>query len=361
MRTATIILTYLFLIAQTSIVSARLNQQTIAHRLLSREYAALKSSDDAPTKTEYQACIKQLNRLINDSVQRIQALKLSENLETAIKQQFSEVDQVLIENNYVCFINTETLIETLTPGIPENGGKVVPMARMSEYQGSHKSGTKRYRFDCDTGSIIFLAVFEVLKKPVVMVETPNHNFVRWRISPDLHVNWDVNDGESYTDTEHRYGALRTSGAFDHELEKRSHFMQDMNLLEVEMYHKSIEAALLSKSKRFNEAIAAFQTSIRHRPWAAMPRNNLAWMIATNKELQTPELTNLAVKMAQHAVSQRPYDNNFIDTLAAAYAANGQFNIAFQTEMVGNQDPDRLKVYANRIRPADTEWNKEPPK
>jgi len=57
-------------------------------------------------------------------------------------------------------------------------------------------------------------------------------------------------------------------------------------------------------------------------------NNAAWMIATSRDLQVFNPAD-AVKWAQSVVNDPSYSKNFgfIDTLAAAYAADGQFELA----------------------------------
>lgn len=332
---------------------------TIAHRWLAREYAAMKGRENAPTLASYQDRVTLLDALIDEAVRRVRALQIDGSDDAAIVKQFDEVDRVLVDSHYNGFIHTKLLWDALTPGISDSGGTRFMTDRMRQHRAAHPEA-QYFRFDCDTGSVIYLAVFEVLGRPVVMVETPRHNFVRWRVSPDHHVNWDVNDARSYSDDEHRSGALQTTGPFSREVERLGHHLVDMSPSEVEYYHQGIVAGVFKESGQFDEAVRMYLSSIEGTPWAATPRNNLAWMIATTKELQRPELHNLAVRMAQSAVALRSHDGNFIDTLAAAYAARGDFDIAFQTEMLGRRNANRLKVYSERTRPADTNWSSEPP-
>ncbi len=57
-------------------------------------------------------------------------------------------------------------------------------------------------------------------------------------------------------------------------------------------------------------------------------NDLAWFYATvgDPEYQTPKK---AIVYASEAVNANPYDARFYDTLAAAYARDGQFNKAIE--------------------------------
>ena len=90
----------------------------------------------------------------------------------------------------------------------------------------------------------------------------------------------------------------------------------------------------------------------------MPRNNLAWMIAVEPELQKPELLDLALSEATKAVQLSPTDGNFIDTLAAAYAARRDFASALKWEQSehGNKDAQRIAVYKEGAKtPAELGW------
>jgi hypothetical protein len=327
--------------------------ETIAHEILRAEYEAKGGTDD-----DYTARLNQLNSIVDLAVERIKALRVDESTPEGIKKLFSEVDQVLVDKHYHVFIQTETLWDALTPGIPASGGRHVLTPKMEEHRQRFPDATY-YRFDCDTGTIIHLGVFERLGKPVVMVETPKHNFLRWRISPHQHVNWDVNDSESYTDDQHRAGAPRTTSGFDDDTEKKGHYLLDMPRDEVRCYHLAIVAGLFKEGQQFAKAIDCYHESIECRPYAATPKNNLAWMIATQPSLQRKELLDHALTMARSAVELRPKDGNLIDTLAAIHAARHEFDEAIAVEESGRNNPSRIKAYLDHKTPVEMDWKLEP--
>jgi len=88
--------------------------------------------------------------------------------------------------------------------------------------------------------------------------------------------------------------------------------------------------VLAQTGRFDEAIAQYEQALRIRPNYANACNNLAWQLAT-REGSGPEDWARAVQLAEHA-SQLAGGNDprYLDTLAAAYAASGQFPAAIAT-------------------------------
>ena len=331
------------------------SNETIGHQWLREECQALGTND-----AELLARSKRLDMLATESIGRIRKLNVDDKTPDGVKRILSEIDSVLVENNYVVFINTKTLSDALTPGIPTSGGAVVRTPQMESHRKKFPDATY-YRFDCDTGTIIYLDILQRLGEPVVMFETPKHNCLRWDLSPTKHINWDVNDAASYTDDEHRQGVPHTAGNFDLTAERSEHYLLDMTSDEVEAYHLAIVAGLYKARGKYDQAIECYEASIVGRPYVAMPRNNLAWMIATEPSLQTSKLHELALTMAQSAVDLEPKNGNHVDTLAAVYAARHEFEKAIAVESApnGRQRQTRLDAYQNRCTPVDMNWRLEP--
>jgi tetratricopeptide (TPR) repeat protein len=91
-------------------------------------------------------------------------------------------------------------------------------------------------------------------------------------------------------------------------------------------HSSIEIALYEKG-RLEEAVYHCSEAIRIRPDWTEPMNNLAWYLAVNKGTAIYD-PNRAVKIALRACELTNYKKpEILDTLAAAYAAAGDFDKA----------------------------------
>jgi tetratricopeptide (TPR) repeat protein len=94
-------------------------------------------------------------------------------------------------------------------------------------------------------------------------------------------------------------------------------------------HYYLGEALMQKG-RVEEAIKHFEEALRLKPDWAEPMNDLAWHMATSKEtaIRNPEK---AVRYAHQACELTDYKKpEFLDTLAAAYAAAGDFGKAVET-------------------------------
>lgn len=82
--------------------------------------------------------------------------------------------------------------------------------------------------------------------------------------------------------------------------------------------------------KINQAIGHFEDAMRLKPDWDEPLNILAWYFAVNKEtgIYNPDE---AVRLAQHACKLTNYQKpDFLDTLAVAYAAKGDFDKAVET-------------------------------
>ena len=99
--------------------------------------------------------------------------------------------------------------------------------------------------------------------------------------------------------------------------------------ELAMAHARL-GAILGRQGRVPEAVAKFREALRLNPDLAVVKNNLAWLLAThpdatirdgNESVRLAENLARATSFAQYAV---------LDTLAAAYAETGKFELAVQT-------------------------------
>ena len=102
---------------------------------------------------------------------------------------------------------------------------------------------------------------------------------------------------------------------------------------------------------FPLAVQHYREVVRLAPLWAIPRNNLAWILATNPD---PNLRNgpEAIALAQRACELTAWNQPvMIGTLAAAYAENGQFDKATQMAERAATLPDSLgdKAIAAKYR------------
>jgi protein O-mannosyl-transferase len=108
---------------------------------------------------------------------------------------------------------------------------------------------------------------------------------------------------------------------------------------------------LAKTGRFAEALNHFQEASRINPNSAAPFNAAAWILATEPNSNISN-ANLAIRLAERAAELSHYENpGILDTLAAAYAAGGQYDQAVATarKAIALASSTRTDKLADRIR------------
>lgn len=98
------------------------------------------------------------------------------------------------------------------------------------------------------------------------------------------------------------------------------------------------AMILIQEGDFRQAIAELAQAVALQPFNANHANNLAWTLAT---LPDPSLRDArrSVELSKRAVHLEPRNPAILRTLAAAYAASGEFSLAIETA----REAERLAV------------------
>jgi tetratricopeptide (TPR) repeat protein len=97
--------------------------------------------------------------------------------------------------------------------------------------------------------------------------------------------------------------------------------------------------------RYDEARKSFEQAVRLEPTDPSTLNDLAWMLATAKDIRVRN-GRRAVTIATKACALSNWENAFsIDTLAAAYASAGNFTdaVKFQELAISRLKPDDRKA------------------
>lgn len=97
------------------------------------------------------------------------------------------------------------------------------------------------------------------------------------------------------------------------------------------YHAHENIALTFYNQgNLNKAVEHWLEAVRIEPDNTDILNNLAWILAASKDDQLHD-PKKALDMAKRMCELSEYDNpTYLDTLAVAYAANGQFLTAIET-------------------------------
>jgi len=110
------------------------------------------------------------------------------------------------------------------------------------------------------------------------------------------------------------------------------------------------ADLYAQQKLYDDAIRAYQQALRLEPDAAEAHNNLAWLYATCEDPKFRD-PRAALDHAQHAVELTEWkQGDFIDTLAEAHFANGDYQQAVEIQKKALAlDPDNTEFQEHMAR------------
>ena len=99
--------------------------------------------------------------------------------------------------------------------------------------------------------------------------------------------------------------------------------------ELAMGHARL-GAVLGRQGQVTEAVAEFREAVRLNPDLAVVKNNLAWLLATHPDAAVRNGSE-AVRLAKNLARATSFNQHAVlDTLAAAYAEMGEFELAVQT-------------------------------
>jgi tetratricopeptide (TPR) repeat protein len=224
--------------------------------------------------------------------------------ETARHNQALEISQAISDtmakNGFGLYIPTDTL-----------GDALLNRAPMGQPQ--------RHIFDCDTGSFVFLTISDSLQAPVSLVDITlpsgdGHNYVQWRLDNSHSMNWDMNG---------RAECITPPGLPSYE-------GRPMTREQTLGYALALRAKVWERRGDYSHAITDYQSAMQMYSDAPIAFNNFAWLIATKDFPERGSWKKQALQAAIKATSIEP-SANYLDTLACAYAYNGNLIDAVKTE------------------------------
>jgi len=181
-----------------------------------------------------------------------------------------------------------------------------------------------YVVDCDIASYLYLAVGQIMKYPLSMVQMPLHNFIRWNRPDGTYIDFETMEGKETDDN--YYAAvwnipkkfIGTPGVLT--------TMTDAQLLAYEDFGVAIS---YTWKHDYTSAVASYEKSISVDATLGDSANNLAWLytVVPDAGVRNPVK---AVYYGQKAVAVFP-NADWLDTLACAYGLAGDFTEAVATE------------------------------
>lgn len=298
---------------------------TIAHRFLDGERGV-----GPVTATEYAI----LDAIVDEAKSRLKPVPAG--LDDAAYEQFAveslkTIDCTLVSHGFV--YPGIGLVQLLSDGLdstmftdptyykalldsPHNSGRIAFIEQ-------RKPGPY-YVVDCDIASYIYLAVGEIMKYPVSMVQMPLHNFVRWRRPNGRYIDFETMDGKE-TDDNYYLALWRIPSKFI----GTPGVLTTMTSTQLLAYEDFGIAIAISWKHLYPDAIAEYQKSIAVDATLGDASNNLAWLYTVVPDPKYRD-GQKAVKHALRAVAISA-NGDWLDTLACAYGLVGDFHAGVDAE------------------------------
>lgn len=178
-----------------------------------------------------------------------------------------------------------------------------------------------YWVECDMGSLFLIAAGERLGWDIRLAAMPLHNYVRWHVSDSEVVNWDWTDGESFDDSHYR-----------EEVSDAAHWAA-VGIYTVSLSQDAMRGYYLGQIgqtyDQTSAGLALLERALQLSPNDSATANNLAWAYVTNPRAASRWREALGYSL--QALATDPSDANVMDTLACAFSANGETEIAASLE------------------------------
>ena len=315
-------------------------KRTIAHECLDRELRAARHSP-AARRQAYQV----LDGVIADVSRRIPA-RFNKLDPTHARRTLSAIEGVLADRRFYVVMPTSALADTLAPSTaPPRRQRFLTEARRRAFGRSKNAPS--HRMDCDTGSILYAAIGEALKLPIVVVEAPGHKFVRWNLVGSRHINWDTNAAREYHNSDYRRGrTLTCKTTITRNEETAGRFLTPLSRRDLLAYHRNIVAGILERRGEYRKAASEYRAAIAARKHDSLAANNLAWLYLDRPSMRSSANIRAALDLALRATAILPRNKDYQDTLARAYAANGRFEEAVAAERRAYNKRPHIALFRN---------------
>lgn len=192
--------------------------------------------------------------------------------------------------------------------------------------------------DCDTASFIYLGVADQLHLPLHLAAIPAHNraaghtFVRWREGSHF-IDWETMDGIVTTDSCYQMDWKITPAEI-----KAHSALADLTATQVIGCEHYLLAVQYERRGNYQQALRELSLSLQLYSQNLDARAEFAWDTATAPALASRDNAQ-AIEDAQFVLGIVD-DPDVRDTLAAAYASGGLFDLAAKEETAALLDSER---------------------
>jgi tetratricopeptide (TPR) repeat protein len=164
---------------------------------------------------------------------------------------------------------------------------------------------------------MYLAVAEVMKYPLPMVQMPLHNFIRWLRPGGGYIDFETMDGRETDDS--YYQAL---WGIPQKFVGTPGVLTTMNKTQLLAYEHFGVAISYTWNHDIRHAIAEYEKAIQVNASLGDSANNLSWLYAVIPDAAYRDGPK-AIALGQQAVAIFP-NGDWLDTLACAYGTAGDF-------------------------------------
>lgn len=319
---------------------------TITHKLLQIE-----ELNEASTKIVTQDFDNKyllLDNIIDNCKKSVSNIDLTTiNDEIQAKKVLKIIDSTLSKNLFTVCVKIENLSDALT--LKSKGtlncmytNDISPIDyRVRDFSLSKKF----YHVDCDLFSFIYLGIGEALGIPVSFIEVPNHNFIRWNLSDNTFINWDVNMGKTYLNNEYKTGIPYLTSGFSDLEETKYHYLNNLNNNEVLGYYYFVIGRLQKKNQKYKNAENLYLKSIQYRPSSPIAKYCLAYMIVFTGAYNSSNDFLLASRLAKEAYDIDNDHKEIVETYACSLALLSRFEEAKKVlKSYKKYDPDLYNAF-----------------
>jgi len=295
---------------------------------------------DAQVKPVTDQMFQTLKEVVDDACTAIGKLKRKQNgrwdrryVEATLKC----IDTVLINHGFVYpdAGGVDQLADGLTPfqmsAARRPAFQTQPHNKRRVRKISERFPGPFYAVDCDTASFLYLGVADQLRLPLYLVVIPSHNrrlghtFVRWR-EGSHYLNWETMDGLEQTDEFY----LKEWNVNSAEIKAKS-AMAELSTDQVMGCEHYLMAIQYERRKDYEQALHELSVALELYPQSLDCHREYAWVAATGPGVDVRHHSE-AIAHALFVLSLVD-DHDVRDTLAAAYASAGMFDLAVREELV----------------------------
>jgi tetratricopeptide (TPR) repeat protein len=186
------------------------------------------------------------------------------------------------------------------------------------------AGGSFYYMDCNTTAVIYLAVAQLLKLPLSLVDVPGHFFLRWSAT-GRSFNWDPQLARDLTNREYISRAHIPSN-----LVAQQYYLTSLDNDQVLGIWHGVVGNLYASRGAYDKALQEYRKAVEMYSTSLRAMNNLAWFLSTCPDVKYRN-GHEAAQIATRVVHLWPKPT-FVDTLAAAYAEEHKWDAAISSEM-----------------------------